>query len=526
MAYKFQLGPAILSGALEQQGTMQANDAATLQSDLSVGGDATFDNNVTLGSSVSDNVEFKATVSSSIEPAAAGEHDIGRAGREWRRGYFEELYADTSISGAQLQGPLQYSASADAQGGIQGFDFNNNANATVALKNYNSFSGDQVLRWDGVGYRFVDSSIADDGASVGIDADTSITGTLAVASAANLASTLDVAGVMSGASDLLIGGQFDLEGDARIEGKVVTDHVSASAESEMADIMPAANLSHDLGSSTLEWRDVYARTFRASLRVSASSYRGQLENSASADAQGGIQAFTFDNTADATVALKNYGNFSDTAIMVWDGPNYQFRDSSIKDDATSVSINADTSVTGTLAVSDAVDLASTLDVAGVMSGASDLQIGGNADIDGNFSADGNLTLGSGIATSEVEFQAAVSSSIVPSADGAFDLGDASFHWDTLYVRNIEGADIKLDVDTGTSFGNGVDVLLANGAVTLPACDTGKIIRVKNVASPAAAITLTADTGDTIEDGLSTSIDLETQGAAVSLIGSGSNWYVF
>ena len=198
MAYKFQIGAATMSGALEQQGTLQANDAAIFQSrvditgavemnstldvagiisgasNLDIGGnadidgtlevdgkatflgrvditggvemvstlfvnsDTTLDANVTLGNSASDVVEFKADVSSSIIPVAANEHDIGAAGDEWRAGYFEDIFANTDISGAQLQGPLEYSASADAQGGIQAFTFTNSdvdGHASVALKN-------------------------------------------------------------------------------------------------------------------------------------------------------------------------------------------------------------------------------------------------------------------------------------------------------------------------------------------------------------------------------------------------------
>ena len=126
----------------------------------------------------------------------------------------------------------------------------------------------------------------------------------------------------------------------------------------------------------------------------------------------------------------------------------------------------------------------------------------------------------------VEFVGEVSSSILPSGSGQFDLGAAGNEWENIYVNNIIGADIKLDIDQGTSFAVGKDVLFADGNATLPACSDGKLIRIKNVKVPAGAITLTTTGGDFIEDGSSTTIELETQGAAVALIGSGSNWMIF
>ena len=236
----------------------------------------------------------------------------------------------------------------------------------------------------------------------------------------------------------------------------------------------------------------------------------------------------YDNTVDSEISLKNVANFSDDAILRWDESNNQFEDSIMTDDG------------------------SVIVVAGALSASGDLDIDSNAQIDGNLTAEGTVRLAVagtsttargtffvnekatmrgevqlGDASSDfIDFQGEVSSSIIPSGSGQFDLGSSGNPWENIYVNNIVGADLALDIDQGTSFAAGVDVLFADGNATLPACADGKLIRIKNVKQPAGAITLTRAGSDTIEDGSSTTIELETQGAAVSLIGSGSNWMIF
>jgi hypothetical protein len=97
-------------------------------------------------------------------------------------------------------------------------------------------------------------------------------------------------------------------------------------------------------------------------------------------------------------------------------------------------------------------------------------------------------------------------------------------WSTIYVDNIVGADLALDVFTGTSYAAGTDVLLANGNATLrDIASNGQTIRVKNISG--GLITVDCDGSDTFFDTGTTQIELETDGAAVTLISSGSSWYI-
>lgn len=72
---------------------------------------------------------------------------------------------------------------------------------------------------------------------------------------------------------------------------------------------------------------------------------------------------------------------------------------------------------------------------------SSLNITGNAKIDGNLVLGGNITIGDET-TDNIFFGGEISSSIVPDADGAYDLGSTSKAWDTLHVNNISGSAIS------------------------------------------------------------------------------------
>ena len=68
--------------------------------------------------------------------------------------------------------------------------------------------------------------------------------------------------------------------------------------------------------------------------------------------------------------------------------------------------------------------------------ASNLQLSGDANIDGNITLGGNITIGDA-SIDTIDFNGVISSSLIPSESGVFNLGSPTNKWDNLYVENLE-----------------------------------------------------------------------------------------
>jgi cytoskeletal protein CcmA (bactofilin family) len=76
-----------------------------------------------------------------------------------------------------------------------------------------------------------------------------------------------------------------------------------------------------------------------------------------------------------------------------------------------------------------------VEVSGDITG-SNLQLSGDANIDGNITLGGNITIGDA-SIDTIDFNGVISSSLIPSESGVFDLGSPTNKWDNLYVENLE-----------------------------------------------------------------------------------------
>lgn len=68
--------------------------------------------------------------------------------------------------------------------------------------------------------------------------------------------------------------------------------------------------------------------------------------------------------------------------------------------------------------------------------ASNLQLSGDANIDGNITLGGNITIGDA-SIDTIDFNGVISSSLIPSESGVFNLGSPTKKWNNLYVENLE-----------------------------------------------------------------------------------------
>jgi hypothetical protein len=306
---------------------------------------------------------------------------------------------------------------------------------------------------------------------------------------------------------------------------------AAGAGTIRGNWVPDLDSAYSLGTSGDRWRYMYADEMIGD-KINVSELSGALEYNLDIQSDGGLAiSAVYDNTADVTIAMKNVANFSDNAIQVWDESNNQFEDSIMTDDGSLIIVAGDLSASGQLDIDGASNLdgaatlGSTLDVAGIITASAGAEFRSTISVLGDANFEGNVYLGAGgndviYLDTGLEF----SGSVIPETDSSFDLGSNAKRWSTIYVDNIVGADLALDVFTGTSYAAGTDVLLANGNATLrDIASNGQTIRVKNISG--GLITVDCDGSDTFFDTGTTQIELETDGAAVTLISSGSSWYI-
>ena len=167
-------------------------------------------------------------------------------------------------------------------------------------------------------------------------------------------------------------------------------------------------------------------------------------------------------------------------------------------------------------------------------GVGDLGVDGTADLFGDVNL-GNATSDTITATGRFD------SDLVPSTDSARDLGTDTLRWRKIYADEIVGADTTLDVghygaspyvttiSGSTDFAlikSGSTTGLGGAIYTLPSAVQGKVLHVK-LSGSQANVTIKAAANDRIEDtGAAGSIYLESTGSAVTLVAmDDAHWFI-
>ena len=209
MAYKFQIGPAQLSGALTQEGNIvvhnkagvvqvRATEAGVLSasSDLSAGGNldiagtgdiagkltlsrasgdglevtatAKFNGNVQLGNASGDLIQPLGRFASDVMPQNETKN-LGSSALHWKE--LHVLTASVDIVDASfLSGTLEHALSAAAGAGITAFTYNNStAGVTVAVSGAAQLTNAHIVQWDDTNGKFVDSKLTETGGNVQLD---------------------------------------------------------------------------------------------------------------------------------------------------------------------------------------------------------------------------------------------------------------------------------------------------------------------------------------------------------------------
>jgi hypothetical protein len=298
---------------------LSVSGASTLTGNVSMGGDLTVSGNaviqgtltanggtLTLGDADTDNVVFNADINSHILPNTDNTYDLGSAAKSWRNLHIDGTATlnNLSITGSQTVSATTQSTDKDTgalviEGGV-GIEKNANIGGTLGvtgsttLSNTLAVSGattlsstlgvsDTISATKATGTGLAVTSNATIGGTLGVtgastltgnaslggtlgvtgdvavntnkfvvtaaSGNTSVAGTLGVTNATTLSSTLGVTG------DTTLTGNLTANANTTL-GDANTDTVTFNARAA-SNLVPATDDAHDLGSSTLEWKDLY-----------------------------------------------------------------------------------------------------------------------------------------------------------------------------------------------------------------------------------------------------------------------------
>ncbi len=282
------------------------------------------------------------------------------------------------------------------------------------------------------------------GGTIAASSNLKITGSFLNAAALNITTTGNISG-----SNLKLTGNADISGNVTIGGNITvgdatTDFINFGAEVS-SSIIPDVNWAFDLGSSSKSWDTVYALHFSGSTggTLSASFARldslSVLTHVSASELRIDTNAVVGSNlTVDGITQLDDTYIGSNPAVVhtfqVGYTPKFV-----VKSDT------GNTTIAGTLVLTGSATLNSSLSVAG------------QTDLNGN------VVLGDA-ATDIVTFKADVSSSIIPSANAAFNIGGPSDKWlngyfvsasiDSLTIGGIDPT--AQDLDDVMTNGNSTD----------------------------------------------------------------------
>ena len=225
-------------------------------------------------------------------------------------------------------------------------------------------------------------------------------------------------------NNVSITGDLDVTGNVTIGGNITigdntTDSVQFVAGID-SDIIPNLSATYNIGSPTLQWKDLWVRNAHIS-------------------------------------DIEIYTNYIRTTVSNTDLELRANGTGSIKLEDIRVNQNVISTDSGNIQITPAT----TLDIT-----ASTTNFNGNLHTTGNFSVDGNTTLGTD-QTDSVYFNARVNSSIVPTYSGIYDLGSSTRTWGIAHLAKTYIDDILIDT-------NIIQTTVSNSNLELRANGTGSI----------------------------------------------------
>ena len=272
-----------------------------------------------------------------------------------------------------------------------------------------------VLQNDGSGNLSWDSSPTFAGAVTISDTTQSTskdTGALIVEGGVGIEKDVHVGGATSITDRLFVGGQSEFIGVATFRGGTVRLGDSASDDIYVggefkSNLVPDDDDTYDLGTSSQEWRNIY------------------IDGTANLDTVAAGTASVADLTDNRVVIAGSSGELEDDSNLTFDG--------------TTFTVGGISTVTGT------THFTKQLNVSGISTFIGNIDADGNIDVAGNTVLNGDVDLGNATGDT-ITATGRFDSDIVPSTDGARDLGASGLEFKDLYIDGTANID-ALSADT-------------------------------------------------------------------------------
>jgi cytoskeletal protein CcmA (bactofilin family) len=225
-------------------------------------------------------------------------------------------------------------------------------------------------------------------------------GTVNINSSTNITGDLGVTGNINVSGNVTIGGDITI-------GDQTTDTITVNARIN-SNLIPNADITYDLGTSELQWNNLYLNNAFISNQVQ-------------------VADFTFSgNTISTSEESITFATPSGQAVV--------FNTKLLVDDIEIVNNRIATTTTDT-------NLEIQADGTGTIELQSPTNITGNLNVTGNIDATGNVTIGGNIIigdelTDSITINASIRSDLIPETDNIYDLGSEDYRWANLYVTNF------------------------------------------------------------------------------------------
>ena len=473
---------------------LTVNGNTAVGGNLTVTGTTTFNGGtLTLGDAATDNVVFGGDVNSNIIPNTDNAYDLGSSSQEWKDLYLDgtanidSLVADTAdINGGTVDG-----ATVGANSASSGAFTTLTASGNVDLGDATSdtitatgrFDSDLVPSTDGArdlgtsslewqdlfidGTAKIDTLTVDENATVAgtfdVDGATTLDG-LTVAEGATFSSTLGVTGTTT------LSGQLDANGDVNL-GNATSDTITATGRFD-SDLLPSTDGARDLGSSTLEWQDLY------------------IDGTANIDS---LVADTADINGGTVDGAAIGGNSASTGAFTTISAS------------GNVDFNGDLDVDGTTNL-DAVDIDGAVDMA------SSLTLAGNADFNGNLDVDGTSNLDAVDIDGAVDMASTLTLAGNADFNAALDV-DGHTNLDNVSIAGVSTMTGASTFSAGVTIGGALD---ANGGASIDNVQIGVTNDNEIDTSSGNLVIDSAGGTTTVDDNLTVSGNLTVNGTTTTI----------
>ena len=241
-------------------------------------------------------------------------------------------------------------------------------------------------------------------------------------------------------------------------GDAATDKIHFNGQSA-THLIPDTDVTHDLGTATLQWNNLYVQNVNTSNNASIT---GTLD----VDGQTTLASLNVEDlTATRVVYVGTNGELVDDPDMTFNGTTLS---------VNGISTAAATSVGSTLSVGSNATVGGTLGVTGATTLSSTLAVSSATTLNSTLTVKGSTTLGDNAGVDAVSFNSRVNTTVNPKTDNSYDLGSASLRWQDVYAMtgNFSGditnnaATSRYNFTGGYLQGTSTSTVLAFGSTTL------------------------------------------------------------